>query len=177
MNKILNTILTMMVLALGFSACTDEVGYEPVGPVEGEGVYFSPNAQTSYTLDGTSGSITLDVMRTYSEGATDASLSATFTPEEGQGLFNIPASISFADGSTTSSITISFDNLVQGTTYGLTLTFDEGTPYAQSSISLSFLYPEEISYDNYTWTVISEEAILTESIFHMRMTPTYPTST
>ncbi len=167
MNKILNTILTMMVLALGFSACTDEVGYEPVGPVEGEGVYFSPNAQTSYTLDGTSGSITLDVMRTYSEGATDASLSATFTPEEGQGLFNIPASISFADGSTTSSITISFDNLVQGTTYGLTLTFDEGTPYAQSSISLSFLYPEEISYDNYTWTVISEEAILTESIFHM----------
>ena len=167
MNKILNTILAIMVLVLGFSACTDDVDYAPVGPVEGEGVYFSPNAQTAYTLDGTSGSITLDVMRTYSEGATDASLSATFTPEEGQGLFNIPASISFADGSTTSSVTISFDNLVQGTNYGLTLTFDEGTPYAQSSISLSFLYPEEISYDNYTWTVISEEAILTESIFHM----------
>ena len=149
-----------MVLVLGFSACTDDVDYAPVGPVEGEGVYFSPNAQTAYTLDGTSGSITLDVMRTYTEAAAEVSLSATYS--EGADLFTVPSTVSFAADSQTSTVTLNYNNLERGTTYTVTLSLGEGTPYGQSEITLTLLYPEEVLLQ---WEVVSENAVLTDNLF------------
>lgn len=161
--KRINTLLLALlsVVTLTWTSCNDSIEYTPVGPVEGAGVYFPTSTRTSYELEGTSGSITLDVMRTDSVGALDATLTTTFT-EGGESVFTVPASVSFADGASTSSMTINYDNLVQGTTYNVTMTFDEGTPYANSSLTLTFLYPEEVVY---TWKEVSKNAILKESIF------------
>ncbi len=162
MKKINGLLVALMtVLALGWTSCTDSVDYTAAGPVEGEGIYFPTSVATSYTLDGTSGEITLDVMRSTSVGDVVASLEATFT-EGGENVFTVPSTVSFADGSSTSSLTLAYDNLVRGTTYQVTLTFSDGTPYSNSSLTLSFLYPEEVVY---TWEVVSEKAILTESVF------------
>ena len=161
--KRINTLLLALlsVVTLTWTSCNDSIEYTPVGPVEGAGVYFPTSTRTSYELEGTSGSITLDVMRTDSVGALDATLTTTFT-EGGESVFTVPASVSFADGASTSSMTINYDNLVQGTTYNVTMAFDEGTPYANSSLTLTFLYPEEVVY---TWKEVSKNAILKESIF------------
>lgn len=162
MKKINGLLVALMaVLTLGWTSCTDSVDYLAAGPVEGQGVYFPTSVATSYTLDGTSGEITLDVMRSTSVGDVVASLEATFT-EGGESVFTVPSTVSFADGSSTSSVTLAYNNLKRGTTYQVTLTFSDGTPYSNSSLTLSFLYPEEVVY---TWEVVSEKAILTESVF------------
>ena len=163
--KRINTLLLALlsVVTLTWTSCNDSIEYTPVDPVEGAGVYFPTSTRTSYELEGTSGSITLDVMRTDSVGALDATLTTTFT-EGGESVFTVPASVSFADGASTSSMTINYDNLVQGTTYNVTMTFDEGTPYANSSLTLTFLYPEEVVYE---WEVVSENAIFAEGLFSM----------
>lgn len=162
MKKLYNIlfILTAM-FTLTWTACTDEIEYVPAGPVEGIGAYFPPTVVTNYELDGTSGSLTLDVMRTDSVGDVEATLTATFT-EGGENIFTVPATVSFADGASTSSMTINYDNLVQGTTYNVTLTFAEGTPYGNSSITLTLIYPDEVVY---TWKEVSTNAILKESTF------------
>lgn len=169
MKKINILMLALMsILTLGWTSCTDEVDYTGAGLVEGQGVYFPTSVVTSYTLDGNAGEITLDVMRTQTAGAVDAELSATFT-EGGEALFNVPAKVSFADGASTSSITISFDGLVRGTTYQVNLKFAEGTPYSNSDLALSFLWPEEVVY---TWEVVSEKGIFTDNLFYMYGVPT-----
>lgn len=163
--KRINTLLLALlsVVALTWTSCNDSIEYTPVGPVEGAGVYFPTSTRTSYELEGTQGEITLSVMRTDSVGAFDATLSTTFS-EGGESVFTVPASVSFADGASTSSMTISYDNLVQGTTYTVSMTFDEGTPYSNSSLTLTFLYPEEVVYE---WEVVSEQGIYTDNIFSM----------
>lgn len=163
--KRINTLLLALlsVVTLTLTSCNDSIEYTPVGPVEGAGVYFPTSTRTSYELEGTSGSITLDVMRTDSVGAIDATLTTTFT-EGGESVFSVPGTVSFADGASTSSLTINYDNLVQGTTYNITMTFAEGTPYSNSTLTLTLIYPEEIVYE---WEVVSENAILAEGLFSM----------
>ena len=161
--KKLYSILFMLtaMFTLTWTACTDEIEYVPAGPVEGIGAYFPPTVVTNYELEGTSGSITLNVMRTDSVGAVEAALTTTFT-EGGENVFTVPSTVSFADGASTSSMTINYDKLVRGTTYNITLTFAEGTPYGNSSITLTLLYPDEVVY---TWKEVSTNAILKESTF------------
>lgn len=168
MRKINALLLALMgFVALTWTSCTDTVDYTPAGGVEGAGVYFPTSVRTSYELEGEegetalSGSITLAVMRTDSVGALDAALTTTFS-EGGESVFTVPSTVSFADGKNTSSLTIDYKNLVQGTTYNVTLTFAEGTPYSNSTLTLTVLWPEEVVY---TWEVVSENAILTESVF------------
>ena len=168
MRKINALLLALMgFVGLAWTSCTDSVDYTPAGGVEGPGVYFPTSVRTSYELDGEegetalSGSITLAVMRTDSVGALDAALTATFT-EGGESVFNVPSSVSFADGKNTSSLTITYDNLKQGPAYNITLAFADGTPYSNSTLTLTVSWPEEIVY---TWEVVSENAILKESLF------------
>ena len=168
MRKINALLLALMgFVGLAWTSCTDSVDYTPAGGVEGPGVYFPTSVRTSYELDGEegetalSGSITLAVMRTDSVGALDAALTATFS-EGGESVFSVPATVSFADGKNTSSLTITYDNLKQGPAYNITLAFADGTPYSNSTLTLTVSWPEEIVY---TWEVVSTNAILAESLF------------
>ena len=160
------TYIMQMALAglflLSGAACTpDAENYDPAGLVDGVGAYFSPEATISYKLEGPTGSITIDVLRSNDAEAGDAALTATFS-EGGEDVFSVPSTVSFAAGENTSTLTIDYDNLVQGTTYNITLDFAEGTPYSNSSLVLTVSWPNEVVY---TWKVVSENAILTESVF------------
>lgn len=146
---------------LAWTSCDDDIEYTPAGAVQGAGVYFTPSTVTEYELEGPEGSITLNVMRTDSVGAINAELKATYT-EGGENVFTVPGSVSFAEGSSTSSVTIDYNNVVRGTTYEIELSFAEGTPYGRSSVTLSLLYPEEKVE---VWEVVSEEAVLVENLF------------
>lgn len=160
------TYIMQMALAglflLGAAACTpDAEDYDRAGLVDGVGAYFSPEAVTSYKLEGATGSISIDVLRSNTEEAAEAALTATFS-EGGESVFTVPSAVSFAAGESTSTLTINYDNLVQGTTYKIALDFAEGTPYSNSSLALTVSWPNEIVY---TWEVVSTNAILTESVF------------
>ncbi len=162
MKKINNLLLALLsVFALAWTACDDEVEYTPAGLLDGNGVYFPTSTQTSYEVEGTSGTLTFDVMRTLTTEAQEATLNITYG-EGAESVFSIPASVNFAAGDTLATLTVQYDNLVQGTTYTAELSFADGTPYAYSTINLSVLYPEEIEYE---WEVVSENAILTDNLF------------
>ena len=154
------SILLAAVFALTWTSCSDDVEYTPAGAVEGQGAYFAPTTETTYEDLEASGSITLDVMRTYTEAAAEVSLSATYS--EGADLFTVPSTVSFAADSQTSTVTLNYNNLERGTTYTVTLSLGEGTPYGQSEITLTLLYPEEVLLK---WEVVSENAVLTDNLF------------
>ena len=154
------SILLAAVFALTWISCSDDVEYTPAGAVEGQGAYFAPTNVTNYDDLEASGSITLDVMRTYADAAAEVSLSATYS--EGADLFTVPSTVSFAADSETSTVTLNYNNLVRGTTYTVTLSLGEGTPYGQSEITLTLLYPEEVLLE---WEVVSTNATLTENLF------------
>ena len=162
MKKINNLLLALLsVFALAWTACDDEVEYTPAGLLDGNGVYFPTSTQTSYEVEGTSGTLTFDVMRTLTTEAQEATLNITYG-EGAESVFSIPASVNFAAGDTLATLTVQYDNLVQGTTYNIALDFAEGTPYSNSSLALTVSWPNEIVY---TWEVVSTNAILAESLF------------
>lgn len=149
--------------ALTWTSCTDTVDYTAAGAVEGQGVYFPTSVVKSYEVEGVSGNITLEVNRTYSDVAFEAPLTATFS-DGGESVFSIPSTVSFAAGSDSTSVAISYNNLERGKQYNITLSFADATPYSNSDIELSVLYPSEVVYN---WVKVSEEAVLTEQLFSM----------
>ncbi len=176
MRKINALLLALVSLVtLTWTSCTDTVDYTPAGGVEGAGVYFPTSVRTSYELEGEEGvtelegTITLAVMRTDSVGALDAALNVTFS-EGGESVFTVPSTVSFADGKNTSSMTIEYSHLKQGPIYNITLTFAEGTPYSNSTLTLTVGWPEEIEYE---WEVVSENAIYADNLFSMYGATTY----
>ena len=94
MKKINNLLLALLsVFALAWTACDDEVEYTPAGLLDGNGVYFPTSTQTSYEVEGTSGTLTFDVMRTLTTEAQEATLNITYG-EGAESVFSIPANIS-----------------------------------------------------------------------------------
>lgn len=158
-----NILLLFCACALTWTSCTDTVDYTAAGAVEGQGVYFPTSVVTSYEVEGVSGEITLDVNRTYSEQAYEAALNATFS-EGGESVFNVPATVAFEAGSNTASVTLSYNNLVRGQEYTVSLAFADATPYSNSAIQLSVLYPNE---EVLVWKVVSEDAVLIDNMFNM----------
>ena len=154
--------LAMMGLfSLTWTGCTDEVDYTPAEAVEGQGVYFDKSVQTSYILKDVKGEITLNLGRTNTTGSFDAPLTVSVT-EGGSQLFKVPSSVPFAAGEASSSITITFDNLVRGTNYEVSLSLADGTAYGHSSVKLSVLYPKAVEYK---WEVVSENAVYIDNLF------------
>lgn len=164
MNKINHLMLFLMgIMMLGWTSCSDSVDYIAPGAVEGLGAYFPATVKTAYKLDGSEGTITLEAMRTAVGGTVDAQLNATFN-EGGEQVFTVPSTVHFEDGENTSSVTINYEGLKRGTNYEIALSFDEGTPYSNSDITLAIVWPEEVVYE---WEVVSDEAIYTENLFAM----------
>ncbi|MDE6172108.1 hypothetical protein [uncultured Bacteroides sp.] len=164
MKKLHTCLLAMLsVLALTWSACTDSCNYDPAPNVEGEGVYFPSSTQTSITLNDTEGSFKLAVQRTQPVGDVDVVLNAKFT-EGGENVFTVPSKVSFDDGKVDTVMVVSYQNLVRGTKYTITLSFADGTPYGRSEVTFNVLYPEPVLEE---WEVISEEAVLVDNLFSM----------
>jgi len=79
-------------------------------------------------------------------------------------VFTVPSKVSFDDGRVDTVMVVSYQNLVRGTKYAITLSFADGTPYGRSEVTFNVLYPEPMLEE---WEVISEEAALVDNLFSM----------
>lgn len=157
-----NILLCLALLVGCFSACSDkEESYDPASPIEGSGAYFPSSVVTSYTLDGTEGSITIETGRANAASASQDALTATVEGGDAN-VFTIPSTVSYSAGASDASITINYKNLVRGQTYKVTLAFPEGNPYAETSVVLTILYPAEVLEE---WVVVSTNAVFMDNLF------------
>lgn len=161
-NKLL--YVAACVFVSGWTACTDKVEYEAAGAVEGQGLYFSNSDPTTINLEGTEGSFSINVYRSNEGASTQASVTATFSEDEAS-LFKAPTTVTFSEGSSVTSFTVSFSNIVRGIKYSMLLTIneDDSTPYGESTQTYTIVYPE----DEGNWIVVSEEAVYTDNLFSM----------
>lgn len=144
----LYNILTVSALSLilaGAAGCTKEVDYEPAIAPTGAQIFFATTATSSFDLAEGQNSVTVDVSRLSKSGAASANIKATATVgTQATDIFNIPSSVSFADGSETAPITITFDfdKIVAETTYSISLELEgEGlSTYGKTVQNISILY-------------------------------------
>ena len=163
MKKINSLLLALLsVLALTWTGCTEEVDYTPAGSLEGNGVYFPNTTKTSFQVEGATGELTFDVLRTITKDAQEAELKVTYG-EGAEGIFTIPTTVSFAAGDTAKTLSVKYDKLVRGKSYTAQLSLADGTPYSNSTINISVFWPEEVVYE---WEVISKDAIYNDNIFY-----------
>lgn len=163
MKKINSLLLALLgVFSLTWTACTDSVDYLAAGAVEGEGVYFSNSDPTTINLDATEGSFTVNVYRSNTGAAVQASVSSEFS-EGAASLFTAPATVDFAEGSAVAAFTVAYSGIERGTKYTMTLSISEGTPYGESSQTYTVVFPE----DEGSWEVVSKEAVYTDNLFSM----------
>lgn len=155
MKKILYSLATAL-FALSFSACNDN---------DTEGVYYYA-ANTEAVFTAKSGSYffkgddpaeyTVTLMRSNANGA--AAVPVTVTDESG--VFNVPSTANFADGSYETTLTVTFDK--DG--------FEIGTPYALGlQLPAHPISGKQTSYTlnvtrDYTWEVFAE-GTLTSVLF------------
>ena len=128
-------------------ACEEKfVDYDPAAPETTAQVYFSKDATTTFDLLRTE-QVEVSVMRAVTAGALDVAITAT-VDEAHQGLFNIPSSVSFADGEAATTLVITFDpaDLEYGEQYPVTLQIaaDKITDYGKDLINLVLDYPEPL---------------------------------
>lgn len=163
MKKINSLLLALLcVFSLTWIACTDNVDYLAAGAVEGEGVYFSNSDPTTINLESTEGRFTVNVYRSNTGAAAQASVTSEFS-EGAASLFTVPASVNFAEGSGTTTFTVAYSGIERGTEYTMKLSISEGTPYGESSQSYTVIFPE----DEGNWNVVSKEAVYTDNLFSM----------
>lgn len=163
MKKINSLLLALLgASSLTWTACTESVDYLAAGAVEGEGVYFSNSDPTTINLDATEGSFTVNVYRSNTGAATQASVTSEFS-EGAASLFTAPASVDFAEGSAVAAFTVAYSGIERGTKYTMTLSIADGTPYGESSQTYTVVFPE----DEGNWEVVSKEAVYTDNLFSM----------
>lgn len=160
--KTINTYLLALisVFMLTWTACTDSVDYAPASALEGQGAYFAA-ASASFTVEAASGNATLQLFRSNKNGSAEIPLTVTYGKDVNN-VVSVPASANFADGETAATISISYNNLVEGQSYKLDVAVSDTTPYGKSAISVSVLFSNEPVY---TWTEVTKEAIYLDDMF------------
>lgn len=134
-NKLFHTLFGGLLL-FGAAACTDEIEYTPADPVAGEGVYFSADADEVINIKTDATETTVILYRSNAEGTYTASLESTIVDADGTDaadIFDVPASVTFADGATEAPIKIgvTFNKVVPLAEYVLNIKVkgNETTPY------------------------------------------------
>lgn len=128
-------------------ACEEKfVEYDPAAMESTAQVYFSKDTATTFDILQAE-QVEIPVMRAVTAGALDVAITAT-VDEAHQGLFNIPSSVSFADGENAATLVITFDpaDLEYGESYPITLQIaaDKITDYGKDLINLVLDYPEPL---------------------------------
>lgn len=126
---------------VAFTACSDDDDYQ-WATVSGNQVYFSNQLPASYSISKSANSITVPLNRVKTDEAITVNLSHT----DKTGFFNVPASVSFAQGEAVANITITYDPeaVAYDENHRDTLTIastDYTTIYGASSYSFSAMMP------------------------------------
>lgn len=134
-------LLFVAVVALAFTAC-DKHEWTPGEPDATQGVFFPSTVATTYTVEKTATSVTIPVMRTNVEVASEVSVRSD-DPSE---LFTIPSNVAFAANSENSELVISFDGaaLTAGTFYSIALQIssDNASKYGYTELTIKIGVPE-----------------------------------
>lgn len=141
MHKALS-VLSLLAIMAGFTACNeDEVTTEVLNS---EQVYFPNDATTTFDITANESTVTVPVLRM---GTDAVSIPVIVKADEENVLdLNVPATVSFAEGSTESKLVISYDpaKIETGHYDKVTVSFgdDYNTPYGFSSLNLKIGQPE-----------------------------------
>ena len=162
MKKLFKSYIALAVLALGFSACTEEVEYTPAEAPTNAQVYFSNTNGAQIDIAQDAKSFDIAVSRVVAGAA--ASIDVTVTADEAANeVFEFPATVEFADSAATATYTVT---VKEGVTpefevyHNITLSFDETltTPYGNGSYTFAVGVPapwsewKKIATGKYTYT-------------------------
>ena len=134
-------LLFVAVVALAFTAC-DKHEWTPGEYDATQGVFFPSTVATTYTVEKTATSVTIPVMRTNVEVASEVSVRSD-DPSE---LFTVPSKVAFAANSENAELVISFDGaaLTAGTFYSIALQIasDSASMYGYTELTIKIGVPE-----------------------------------
>ncbi len=140
-----NSFMALAVLALGFSACTEEVEYTPAEVPATAQVYFSNTNGAQIDLAKEAKSFDIAVSRAIASEA--ASIDVVVTADSlANTVFDFPATVEFADSAANAVYTVTVKEgkeLEFEAYYDVTLAFDESlaTPYGNSTYSFKVGVP------------------------------------
>lgn len=145
MKKLFKSYIALAVLALGFSACTEEVEYTPAEAPTNAQVYFSNTngAQIDIAQDAKS----FDIAVSRAEAGAAASIDVYVTADSlANTVFDFPATVEFADSAVSAVYTVNVKEGVEleySVFHNITLSFDETltTPYGNGSYSFAVGVP------------------------------------
>lgn len=140
-----NSYIALAVLALGFSACTEEVDYTPAQAPTNEQVYFSNTNGAKIDIAKEAKSFDIAVSR--AEAGAAASVAVAVTADSAAtAVFDFPATVEFADSAASAVYTVKVKEGVEleyAVYHNITLAFDEAitTPYGNAAYSFSVGVP------------------------------------
>ena len=165
-------IITAALFGFAFASCTEEETYEPGPQAEGIQYYFSKDEPTAVTISPSTESISVDVYRIETTGATTVNVGVS----DPSGLISSATTVpvSFSAGSNKASLTIPFDNtkLDYGVGYPIVFTIpDNTTPYGVATTTVTYTYPIPLTslgkctfYENWFWEFKATPEILQSDI-------------
>lgn len=140
-----NSYIALAVLALGFSACTEEVEYNPAEVPATAQVYFSNTNGAQIDLAKEARSFDIAVSR--AEAGAAASIDVYVTADESaNAVFDFPATVEFADSAVSAVYTVNVKEGVEleySVFHNINLSIDESlaTPYGNSSYTFQVGVP------------------------------------
>ena len=138
MKKIGKLLFAILGAILLLSSCKDTIVREPSPVQNGTHAYFSENNITSYSfIPADTPILNVVIGRNISKGKA----TVKYAVVDKDGVFNLPDSVVFADGSALDTIKVDFSKMPIGTTSTLSLEVDSLSSYfyGASSISITVL--------------------------------------
>lgn len=133
-NKLIKAFSLLLVVA--FAACADfedTIVDSPQRPAGNQGVFFPASNASLFELEPAAATqITLKIAREVSSGAVSVPLNVVTNDDN---VFNVPQSVSFADGEKEVEFTVNFPNAAEGIAYELKLSVegdDLVNPYGEN---------------------------------------------
>lgn len=158
--KKITYIALSMALALGFSACTDEAEYTPAGQVAEDcpRVSFVADGDVEEVAPGET-TTQLVLMRENTAGELTVPLNVL---QNDDNVFQIPESVTFADGENVAVANVTFSNLEIAVVYTYSVSVDEQyvDPYAETTLASSTRSVQMIQWD------LLGEGSLTNSVLY-----------
>lgn len=142
--KSINTLLSALFLlgvSMGITSCTEEADYTPAKKPDNAQVYFASDETETVSLEAGQQSFMVSVYRISKEG----SLTVNIISKDESGIFTIPSSVTFADGTTKAELPISFNfnKLEAEKKYPISFAIDsktETSEYGPSELDINVQY-------------------------------------
>lgn len=133
------------VMALTLTACHDDPEYTPADAVVTPPAYFNLSDETVIDLEDTSSDFVVHLYRADASGELTVPVTATVTAEDDNptNIFQIPATVTFADGVTMADIKVGFElaDIVPMKSYYFDFKVDgETTPYFSTDVTYDVSY-------------------------------------